>query len=64
MKKYQKLTLFLAIIMLVGAVFTACMGNPDDDDDTKIWWELGEEGRAAVQELLRRGRKAGVFSDA
>ncbi|WP_417909536.1 menaquinone biosynthesis family protein [Candidatus Electronema sp. PJ] len=26
--------------------------------------QLGEEGRAAVQELLRRGRKAGVFAHA
>ena len=51
MKKYQKLTLFLALVMLMTAIFTSCMNNTDDDD-TKIWWELGTEGRAAVPDNL------------
>ena len=52
MKRYQKLTLFLAVIMMLSAVFTACMGGPDDDDGTKIYWELGGEGRAATPDNL------------
>ena len=50
MKKIQKLTLFLAIVMLITAAFTGCMKQ--EEEERKIWWELGEEGRAATPDNL------------
>ena len=50
MKRYKRLTLFLAIVMLIGSVFTACMNQ--EEDNTKIYWELGTEGRAAMPDNL------------
>ena len=51
MKKIQKLTLFLALVMLMSAVFAACT-KEQDDDQKKVWWELGTEGRAAMPDNL------------
>ena len=51
MKKTQKLTFFLALLMLITACFTACTTD-NTDDDRKIWWELGTEGRAAMPDNL------------
>ena len=50
MKKIQKLTLFLALVMLITACFTACAA--EEEDERKIWWELGSEGRAAEPDNL------------
>jgi len=50
MKRYQKITLLLAIVMLFTAVFTAC--TKEEEDDRKIWWELGTEGRASMPDNL------------
>ena len=50
MKKARRLTLLLAVIMLTTAVFTACM--KEEEDNRKIWWELGSEGRAAMPDNL------------
>ena len=50
MKIIRRLTLLLALLMLVGAVFTAC--TQEQEDERKIWWELGTEGRAAMPDNL------------
>ena len=50
MKKCQRITLLLALVLLISAVFTAC--TQQEEEKRKIWWELGTEGRAATPDNL------------
>ena len=50
MKTLRKITLLLALVMLFAPILSAC--TQDEEDDEKIWWELGEEGRAATPDNL------------
>ena len=50
MKFLKRITLFLALVMLFTPILTAC--TKEDEDDEKIWWELGAEGRAATPDNL------------
>ena len=50
MKKIKRITLFLAFVMLFTSLLTAC--TKEEEEKTKIWWELGSEGRAATPDNL------------
>ena len=46
----QRLTLLLAITMLISSLLTACMKKEDEHE--KLYWELGTDGRAATPDNL------------
>ncbi len=50
MKSIKRITLILALVMLFAPILSAC--TKEDEDDRKIWWELGSEGRAAMPDNL------------
>ena len=50
MKKIRRITLLLALVMLFAPILAACA--EEENDDRKIWWELGTEGRAATPDNL------------
>ena len=50
MKTLRRITLILALVMLFAPILAAC--QKEDEDEKKVWWELGTEGRAATPDNL------------